>query len=79
MCLVLLSTNFLLFKNAQLDTLSSRKRNEGFLTLTNDEDVVETSSELVTSSISDQDNIEGTKVTNSTSATHSYQYTDHGE
>ena len=53
----------LLFNNAELDTIALGEGDHGFRTNTNDEDVGETSSELVTSGITDMDNIEGTEVT----------------
>ena len=53
----------LLFNDGELDTVTLGEGDHGFSTFTNDEDVGETSSELVTSGITDMDNIEGTEVT----------------
>jgi hypothetical protein len=56
-------SDLLLLNNAKLDTVTLRKSNHGFSSLTNDKDVGKTGSELVTSSITHVHNIKGTKVT----------------
>ena len=53
---------FLFFNDGELDTVALGESDHGFSAFTNDENVGETSSEFMTSSIADVDNIEGTEV-----------------
>lgn len=55
-------SGLLLLDDGQLDAISLRKRDHGFSSLTNHEHIGETSGELMSSSISHMDNIEGTEV-----------------
>ena len=52
----------LFFNDGELDTITLGESDHGFSAFTNDENVGETSSEFMTSSIADVDNIEGTEM-----------------